>query len=182
MQMIKQKLDFNGVFSAFKTELVEVVTQEVLLRIRNAFSMKQTVERAIDKSEKLQEEIQRTTQLHRVRTPASIPCPNKCGWPSFKGYKQLGYHARNCPLRKDGQSFYKRALAQLNHECNCGKKAIVLLTSEVWPDGVKTKNQKAAVILNLIDEKGIKEVRNKYFVMCRACSFSYARSHRERAA
>ena len=178
MQMVKQKLDFNGIFNAFKVDLVEAVTQEVLSRIRNAFSMKQNIEQVTSKRGKLHEEHHQAPQLHRVLTPASIPCPNKCGWPSFKEYKQLGYHARNCPLRKDGQSFYKRALAQLNHECNCGKKAVVLLTSEVWPNGAKSKDQKAAVILNLIEEKGIKEVRNKYFVMCRACSYSYARSHR----
>ena len=151
MKMVKQKLDFNGIFNAFKADLVEAVTQEVLSRIRNAFSMKQNVEQVTSKSGKLHEEHQRTPQLHRVQTPSSIPCPNKCGWPSFKGHKQLGYHARNCPLRKDGQSFYKRALTQLNQECNCGKKAVVLLTSEMWPNDAKTKDQKAAVILNLIN-------------------------------
>ena len=181
MKMIKQQLDFNSLFRAYRDEIVQDVKKELLV----TQELKQIIAKVISGlfntvglpiQAKPDPPRMKVGKLRRVRTNSgAVKCPMECGV-SRETYKEIGYHIRQCMRGQGRSALYLMARDKLGNLCKCGKRTTHLCATSGWPSGVGAgKTQKAVAVMNKINADGVLEARKLYASTCQPCSASFAR-------
>ena len=185
MKIVKQQLDFNSLFRAYRDELIQEVKKELLdtQELRNIVAkvisgLFNTVGLPIQaKPEPPRVQV---GKLRRVRLNSGfVKCPMECGV-SRNTYKEIGYHIRQCMRGQGRSALYIAARDKLGNLCKCGKRATHLCVVGEWPVGVGVgKTQRAVAVMNKINADGVIEARKLYSSTCSHCSASFARLARK---